>query len=200
MYKSFLKPLFDRLAALVILVLTSPVWILCLLVLSIANNGSVFFKQKRPGLKGKIFLIVKFKTMNDRRDANGNLLSDDKRLTKVGVVIRKLSIDELPQLFNVLKGQMSIVGPRPLLPEYLPLYNNYQARRHDVKPGITGWAQVNGRNAISWQDKFNYDIYYVDNLSFLFDCKIVIKTMLKLFTTDGITDGVNRTAEKFKGN
>ena len=160
----------------------------------------MIFKQRRPGLHGKSFYVYKFRTMTDARDENGNLLPDEVRLTKTGKLIRKLSLDELPQLFNVLKGDISLVGPRPLLMEYLPLYTKEQARRHEVKPGITGWAQVNGRNAISWEEKFEHDVWYVDNQSFWLDIKILFLTVLKVFKSEGINQDGQATIEKFKGS
>jgi lipopolysaccharide/colanic/teichoic acid biosynthesis glycosyltransferase len=169
--------------------------------LSIANRGAgVFFFQERPGKNEKIFKVIKFKTMNDRKDASGNLLPDAQRLTKVGKFVRSTSLDEIPQLLNVIKGDMSLIGPRPLLVQYLPLYNETQRRRHEVRPGITGWAQVNGRNAISWAQKFAYDVWYVDNVSLSLDIKILIKTILKVFKRDGISSGTSATMEYFKGN
>jgi len=170
------------------------------ILLTVANRGTPFFIQARPGKNGKIFKIVKFKTMNDKRDASGKLLPDDQRLTKIGKIVRKTSIDEIPQLWNVLKGDMSLVGPRPLLPEYLPLYNDFQKRRHEVRPGITGWAQVNGRNAVSWQQKFEYDVWYVENLSFLLDVKILLLTVKKVFKSEGIAAEGAATVGRFKGN
>jgi len=170
------------------------------ILLAVANRGTPFFLQQRPGKHGKIFTIVKFKTMNDRRDKNGELLPDAERLTSVGRFVRKFSIDEIPQLWNVLKGDMSLVGPRPLLPEYLELYNDFQKRRHEVKPGITGWAQVNGRNAVSWQQKFEYDVWYVDNLSFWLDIKILLMTVKKVFKKEGVAVEGASTIGRFKGN
>ena len=164
------------------------------------NNGKPFFFQARPGLYGKIFKVIKFKTMNDRKDKSGNLLPDDKRLTGIGAFIRKTSLDEIPQLLNVIKGDMSLIGPRPLLTEYLPLYDKVQIRRHEVKPGITGWAQVNGRNAISWEKKFEYDVWYVDHLSFLLDVKILFLTLQKVFKSEGISSATAATMERFTGN
>lgn len=169
-------------------------------MLAIANRGRVWFAQQRPGKNGKPFWVIKFKTMNDARDAQGNLLADEHRLTAVGKFIRRTSLDEIPQLLNVLKGEMSIVGPRPLLMEYVPLYNERQRKRHDVVPGITGWAQVNGRNAISWSQKFEYDVWYVQHQSFLLDIKILILTFIKVFKAEGITSDTSVTMEKFRGN
>nr|WP_252736922.1 sugar transferase [Zobellia galactanivorans] len=199
-YRYFFKRLIDFIMALSILTLALPIILLVVLFLGIANRGSIFFVQKRPGKDGKIFTILKFKTMNDKKDANGNLLPDEKRLTSAGKFIRKTSLDELPQLLNVLKGDMSLIGPRPLLVSYLPLYNDYQRRRHEVKPGITGWAQVNGRNAISWNKKFEYDVWYVDHISFPLDLKILFLTVLKVVKTDGISSDTSATMELFTGN
>jgi lipopolysaccharide/colanic/teichoic acid biosynthesis glycosyltransferase len=170
------------------------------IILFIANDGKPFFFQLRPGINGQLFNIIKFKTMNDKKDSNGNLLPDVFRLTKMGQLVRKTSLDEIPQLFNVLKGDMSLIGPRPLLPEYLPLYNETQRKRHEVKPGITGWAQVNGRNSISWQQKFEYDTWYVDNISFILDCKILFLTISKVFKKEGISQRGRVTVDYFKGN
>jgi lipopolysaccharide/colanic/teichoic acid biosynthesis glycosyltransferase len=175
-------------------------FILVIVGLFFANQGKPFFFQIRPGKKGQLFKIIKFKTMNDKKDNEGNLLSDEYRLTKIGAFVRKTSLDEIPQLLNVLKGDMSLIGPRPLLPEYLPLYNESQRRRHEVKPGITGWAQVNGRNAISWAQKFEYDVWYVENVSFLLDLKILYQTIKKVFKREGITAENSVSAEAFKGN
>jgi undecaprenyl phosphate N,N'-diacetylbacillosamine 1-phosphate transferase len=177
----------------------SPLFVIITVILYVANDGKPFFIQRRPGKDGVIFRIVKFKTMNDRKDADGNLLSDEKRLTKVGKFIRKTSLDEIPQLLNVLKGDMSLIGPRPLLTNYLHLYNDFQKRRHEVRPGITGWAQVNGRNAISWDKKFEYDVEYVDGVSFSFDIKILLKTLLKVIKKEGITAENAATIEPFNG-
>lgn len=199
-YQTSLKAILDFFVALTLLILSSPVIILCVLLLSIANHGQIFFIQTRPGYKEKPFGIIKFKTMNDNRDKRGILLPDDQRLTKIGKLIRNLSIDELLQLINVLKGDMSLVGPRPLLMEYLPLYNEFQKRRHDFKPGITGWAQVNGRNAISWEQKFENDIWYVENVSFLLDLKILFLTIRKVLLSEGISSTTSITMEKFTGN
>ena len=199
-YKGFIKPTLDFLFSMIAFIVLLPVFLLVVFVLMIANQGKPFFFQKRPGLHGKIFKVIKFKTMNDKKDASGKLLPDSERMTKVGAFIRKTSLDEIPQLLNVIKGEMSIAGPRPLLPEYLPLYNNFQKLRHNVKPGITGWAQVNGRNAISWQQKFEYDVWYVNNLSFLLDVRIFFKTIQKIFKTEGISSPTSHTMEKFSGN
>lgn len=200
LYRKIFKPLMDVLVALTVFTLLFPVFLVLTILLLIANDGKPFFLQARPGLHGRIFRVVKFKTMNDRKDAQGNLLSDDVRLTPVGKFIRKTSLDEVPQLINVIKGDMSLVGPRPLLPEYLPLYNEVQARRHEVKPGITGWAQVNGRNAISWKEKFNYDVYYVDNQSLALDVRIMFMTVFKVAKSEGISSQTAATMERFTGN
>lgn len=197
MYKKIVKPFFDFFAAFFGLILLLPIVLIVVVFLYFANNGKPFFYQLRPGLNGKIFKIVKFKTMNDKKDEFGNLLSDEKRLTKIGNFVRKSSLDEVPQLLNVLKGNMSIVGPRPLLPEYLAFYSNVQNRRHEVKSGITGWAQVNGRNAISWDKKFEFDVWYVDNISFLLDVKIVFLTIKKIFKSNEITADGHATMPRF---
>ena len=200
MYKIFIKPTIDFLFALIILCLIWPALILLALILSIQNLGTPFFKQIRPGKNGKLFTIYKFKTMRDTRDDQGNLLPDNQRLTAIGKIVRKLSLDELPQLWNILKGEMSFVGPRPLLPEYLPLYNLEQQKRHWVKPGITGWAQVNGRNAISWQQKFEYDKWYVEHQSFKLDIKILFMTINKIFHTQEVNASNQITMDRFDGN
>lgn len=200
MYKVFVKSIFDFFVAFVGLILLSPIFIIVTIGLFFANQGRPFFFQTRPGKNESYFCIVKFKTMNDKKDADSNLLPDAKRLTKIGSFVRKTSLDEIPQLINVLKGDMSLIGPRPLLPEYLPLYNESQRRRHVVKPGITGWAQVNGRNEISWQQKFEFDVWYVDNVSFVLDCKILFLTIKKVFKREGITAENSVSAEVFKGN
>ena len=200
MYKNYLKRIIDFMVAFLGLLILSPVLIIVTIGLYIANKGKPFFFQVRPGLNEKLFKIIKFKTMNDRADTQGNLLADNKRLTTIGKFVRKTSLDELPQLVNVLKGDMSLIGPRPLLPEYLPLYNNKQKKRHNVKPGITGWAQVNGRNAIEWPKKLAYDVWYVDNISFWLDVKIVTKTVLKVLQTEGINASAKTTMNRFKGN
>lgn len=200
MYKNYLKRLFDFTAALVGLLLLSPIFILVTIGLFFANQGKPFFFQIRPGKDEKLFRIVKFKTMNDKTDAEGNLLSDAERLTRIGSFVRKTSLDEIPQLLNVLKGDMSLIGPRPLLPEYLPLYNEFQKRRHEVRPGITGWAQVNGRNAISWEQKFAYDVWYVEHCSLLLDFKILLRTIQKVVQSEGINANQEVTMEPFRGN
>ncbi len=200
MYKLVIKSTIDFCVALVVLIVLFPILFGLAVLLFIANDGKPFFSQLRPGKNSKIFKIIKFKTMNDKKDGDGNLLPDAFRLTKIGQLVRKTSLDELPQLINVLKGDMSLIGPRPLLPEYLTLYNETQNRRHEVKPGITGWAQVNGRNAISWSQKFEYDVWYVNHVSFLLDCKIVYLTINKVFKREGITAENSVSAEAFKGN
>ncbi len=200
MYKFFLKRFIDLMVSLIGLIIILPVFIIVLIGLTIANSGKPFFFQDRPGKNGRIFQIIKFRTMNEKRGADGALLPDSERLTKIGSFVRKTSLDEIPQLFNVLKGDMSLIGPRPLLVQYLPLYNDHQARRHEVRPGITGWAQVNGRNAISWRQKFDYDVWYVDNLSFWLDLKILYLTVLKVLKRDGISQEGQATMEAFKGN
>lgn len=201
MYRNFIKRLFDFLISTVAFLLLSPIFIILVLFLKIANQGAgVFFFQERPGKDAKIFKVIKFKTMNDKKDANGNLLPDADRITNVGKFVRSASLDELPQLINVIKGDMSLVGPRPLLVKYLPLYNNIQARRHEVRPGITGWAQVNGRNSISWNEKFQLDIYYVDNLSLLLDIKILLLTVKKVFMRSGINSDDSTPMQTFTGN
>jgi len=200
MYRSFFKSLFDLLIAFVGFVILLPIFLIVCLILVVANRGKVFFLQPRPGLNEKIFKVIKFKTMNDKKHKNGNLLPDAQRLTAVGKFIRKTSLDEIPQLLNVIKGDMSLIGPRPLLVEYLPLYNPTQKRRHEVNPGITGWAQVNGRNAISWEQKFDYDVWYVDHISFLLDLKIFLLTIRKVFISEGINSRTAATMEKFKGS
>ena len=200
MYHLFFKRLIDFVASLTVLLVLFPVLVLAALLLAIVNKGTPFFIQARPGKNEKIFKIIKFKTMTNQTDSNGNLLADDKRLTKIGAFIRKTSLDELPQLLNVVKGEMSLIGPRPLLPEYLALYNTAQKKRHQVKPGITGWAQVNGRNALSWDEKFKHDIWYIEHLSFWLDVKIVLKTIQKVLHADGIAADGSATIGRFKGN
>ncbi len=200
MYKYFFKVLIDIIASLLGFIILSPIFVIVILLLLMFNDGNVFFFQRRPGLNGKIFKVIKFKTMNDKRDKSGELLPDAVRLTPLGKFIRKTSLDEIPQLLNIIKGDMSLVGPRPLLVEYLPLYNDAQKKRHDVRPGITGWAQVNGRNAISWKQKFDYDIWYVENMSFMLDIKILFLTIGKIFKSEGINSSTSATMEKFTGN
>ncbi|MBD5310870.1 MAG: sugar transferase [Bacteroides sp.] len=201
MYKKFLKRAIDITASGSGLLLLSPVLGCVTVWLHFANKGAgAFFFQERPGKGGKIFKVVKFKTMTDERDSEGNLLPDSKRLTKVGKFVRSTSIDELPQLWNVLKGDMSLIGPRPLLVKYLPLYTPEQARRHEVRPGITGWAQCHGRNAISWKKKFELDVWYVDNLSFMTDCKVIFTTIKKVLVREGISAEGQATMEAFNGH
>lgn len=200
MYRNIIKPICDRTAALILLLLLLPVIILIVILLSITQNGKVFFTQQRPGKNEKIFLLLKFKTMNDKKDQLGKLLPDMERMHTVGRILRKSSLDEIPQLVNVLKGEMSFVGPRPLLKEYLPLYNDDQKRRHLVMPGITGWAQVNGRNSISWTKKFELDTWYTDHQSFLLDLKILFLTVGKIFKTSEINTSTKETMPAFNGN
>jgi undecaprenyl phosphate N,N'-diacetylbacillosamine 1-phosphate transferase len=199
MYKNFFKRLFDVSGAVIVLVLTSPILFIACIILAIQNKGSIFFIQERPGFRCHPFKIIKLKTMNDKRDKEGNLLPDRARITAAGKWIRKLSIDELPQLFNVLRGDMSLIGPRPLLFKYVPLYTKEQSRRHEIRPGITGWAQVNGRNAISWQKKFQFDVFYVDHVSFVLDLKIFWKTIIKIAQREGIDQSKARPMEPFNG-
>jgi len=200
MYKTLFKRPLDFLGAIVGLLFLSPLFLLATIGLYFANQRQPFFFQWRPGKQGNLFKIIKFKMMNDLKDTQGQLLADDKRLTPLGAFIRKTSLDELPQLLNVLKGEMSLIGPRPLLPEYMHLYNNFQSRRHEIRPGITGWAQVNGRNAISWKQKFDYDVYYVEQLTFAMDLKILFLTLKKVFVREGISQEGQVTMEAFKGN
>jgi lipopolysaccharide/colanic/teichoic acid biosynthesis glycosyltransferase len=199
LYRNYLKRFIDLIVSLVAFCLLLPLFIVVTALLFIANQGSPFFLQPRPGKKGRIFMVVKFKTMNDKKDAAGNLLSDAERLTGIGKFIRKTSLDEIPQLINVIKGEMSLIGPRPLLVEYLPLYNDTQKRRHDVRPGITGWAQVNGRNAIGWKEKFELDVWYVDHVSFRLDCKIILFTLMKVVKSEGVSQQGHATMTKFDG-
>ena len=200
MYKLFFKRFLDFTIVLLAFVVIWPILLLITLWLHFANKGAgAFFTQERPGKDAKIFKVIKFKTMTDERDSEGNLLPDESRLTKVGRFVRSTSIDELPQLINVLKGDMSLIGPRPLLPQYLPLYSSEQARRHEVRPGITGWAQCNGRNAISWTKKFELDVWYVENCSFLLDLKILFMTIRKVFIREGISSSTSATMEYFDG-
>ncbi|WP_074406517.1 MULTISPECIES: sugar transferase [Aquimarina] len=199
MYKFFIKRSLDFSISLLLLIFISPVFILLILFLAIANQGKPFFVQRRPGKNEKIFSIVKFKTMNDRKDAQGNLLPDKDRITKVGAFVRKTSLDEIPQLINVLLGEMSLIGPRPLIIEYLPVYNDVQKKRHDVRPGITGWAQVNGRNSITWKKKFEYDVWYVENYGFLLDLKIIGLTLKKVIQKEDVNLSNDLTSEYFDG-
>ena len=201
MYKHFFKRVIDFTVVLCALLVIWPILLIITVWLHFSNKGAgAFFLQERPGKDGKIFKVIKFKSMTDEKDATGNLLPNEKRITKVGAFIRKTSIDELPQLFNVLKGDMALIGPRPLLPEYLPLYNKEQARRHEVRPGITGWAQCHGRNAISWTNKFELDVWYVDNLSFTLDLKIILMTILKVLKRADINSSDEKIGiEKFNG-
>jgi len=196
----FYKTIFDRLMAFFIMILFFPLVLLVSFLLILQNNGSPFFSQSRPGKHGKLFTIYKLKTMRDTRSDSGDLLPDKQRTTPIGSIIRKLSLDELPQLWNILKGDMSFVGPRPLLPEYLPLYNKEQEKRHEVKPGITGWAQVNGRNTISWKQKFDYDLWYIQHQSFILDIRILGMTLTKVFKTKDVNATGQITMEPFNGN
>ena len=201
MYRVLIKRLLDFFVSLIALLILSPVLIIVSVWLYFVNEGAgVFFTQDRPGKNNQIFRLIKFKTMNDKRDKDGKLLPDGERLTRAGRFVRSTSLDEIPQLINVLKGDMSLIGPRPLLLKYLPLYNAEQARRHEVRPGITGWAQVNGRNAISWEEKFKLDVWYVDHVSFLLDIKILLKTVYNVIKRKGISSETSATMEAFKGN
>ena len=199
MYEGFFKRILDFVIAATVLLLTSPIFFIVALLLFVQNRGSVFFNQERPGYREKPFSIIKFKTMTDETDEEGNLLPDVQRITSVGQFVRKYSLDELPQLINVLKGDMSLVGPRPLLFKYIPLYSKDQRRRHNVRPGITGWAQVNGRNSISWKKKFKLDIYYVENISFSLDFKIFWLTILKIIQREGVNQSDMRPMQPFDG-
>lgn len=200
MYSNYIKRLMDILLSLITLILLSPVIILLWICLFIVNSGHPFFYQLRPGKDERVFKLIKFKSMTDQRDEKGVLLSYEKRITRIGSFIRKYSLDEIPQLFNVLLGDMSLIGPRPLLIKYLPLYNDFQKQRHLVKPGITGWAQVHGRNSISWEEKFKYDVWYIEHLSFKTDVLILILTIKKVILKDGINSGPNLNMVAFKGN
>lgn len=201
MYKRGLKRGLDFVIVFIVLLVIWPILLLLIIFLHFTNKGAgVFFTQYRPGKNARIFKAIKFKTMTDERDSGGNLLPDAERLTKIGKIVRSLSIDELPQLINVLKGDMALVGPRPLLPKYLPLYSEKQFRRHEVRPGITGWAQVNGRNDISWKRKFELDVWYVDHISFWLDVKIILLTIKKVFVREGINKEGNATTEAFNGH
>lgn len=200
MYRIFFKRLIDFTLSLIAVLILSPFLLLVAVILFINNKSSAFFFQERPGLHKKAFNVIKFKTMTDEKDASGKLLPDVERITKIGLFIRKYSIDELPQLLNVLKGDMSLIGPRPLLFKYIPLYSEEQSRRHDARPGITGLAQVSGRNSISWKKKFEYDVYYVDNLTFLLDLKILFKTIYKVIKREGVNQSDERPMQPFNGN
>lgn len=200
MYKSFFKRVIDVLVSLFALILLSPIFLVVTIGLFFANQGKPFFFQIRPGINTNLFKIIKFKTMNDKKDAAGNLLPDSERLTAIGSFVRKTSLDEIPQLLNVLKGDMSLIGPRPLLVQYLPLYNEFQKQRHKIRAGITGWAQINGRNAISWEQKFEYDVWYVNNISFFLDIKILYRTVKKVFVREGISQDGEATTAAFEGS
>lgn len=201
MYRTYIKRIIDFISSSLALIILAPIILILWIWLTIANKGAgAFFFQERPGKDGKIFKIVKFKTMTDECDENGNSLPDEKRLTNVGKFVRSTSLDELPQLWNILKGDMSLIGPRPLLPQYLPLYSKEQVRRHEVRPGLSGWAQVNGRNAISWSEKFKLDVWYVDNISFILDVRIIFLSIKKAFIREGINSSNNETMEDFNGN
>ncbi|HET8885502.1 MAG TPA: sugar transferase [Salinimicrobium sp.] len=199
MYQNFFKPVIDFVIAVIGCTVLLPIFIIVFILLFISNKGNPFFIQVRPGKNGRLFNIYKFKTMNDAKDENGILLPDSERLTGMGKLIRKTSLDETPQLLNVLKGEMSLVGPRPLLPEYLELYNDFQKQRHLVRPGITGWAAVNGRNAINWEKKLEYDVYYVKNISFKLDMLIIFKTIKKVIVSEGVNTEGEATTTKFNG-
>lgn len=201
MYKHFFKRFFDFWISLIVLIVISPILLIVTIWLHFANKGAgALFFQERPGKDGKIFKVIKFKTMTDERDAEGNLLPDEVRLTKVGRFVRSTSIDELPQLINVLKGDMALIGPRPLLVQYLPLYSPEQMRRHEVRPGISGWAQCHGRNAIKWTQKFEYDVWYVDHLTMVTDMKVIVLTLLEVLQRNGINEEGSATIEPFNGN
>lgn len=200
MYKKVFKRVLDLVLAITGFLILLPVFLLVMLLLLFANAGKPFFLQERPGRNGRVFKVIKFKTMNDKKDSSGNLLPGEMRITKVGNFARKTSLDEIPQLLNVIKGDMSLIGPRPLLVSYLPLYNAKQKRRHEIRPGITGWAQVNGRNAISWEQKFDYDVWYVDNCSFMLDVRILFLTFLKVFKSEGINADASITMLPFTGS
>lgn len=199
MYNFIFKRLIDIIISLCGLIILTPVIAVIFISIKVQQQGKVLYFQNRPGKNGKIFKIIKFKTMSDEKDKDGNLLSDEKRISKVGKLIRSLSLDEIPQLINIIKGDMSIVGPRPLMPKYLPLYNKQQMRRHEVKPGITGWAQINGRNDISWGKKFELDVWYVDNISFLLDLKIIFLTIVKVIKKEGVSKSGYATTTPFDG-
>ena len=200
MYRRFIKRPQDFLCALLAIIVLSPIMIITAILVRIKLGSPVLFTQDRPGKNEKIFKLYKFRTMTDEKDRDGNLLPDDKRLTKFGKLLRSTSLDELPELFNILKGDMSIVGPRPLLVRYLPLYNEYQKHRHDARPGFTGWAQCNGRNSISWEEKFDLDVYYVNHITFLLDVKIIFKTVKTVMCREGISSEASATMEEFRGS
>ncbi len=200
MYKKYIKRLLDFILSLIALIVLSPLMIIIYILVIIKLGKPGIFKQQRPGKDEKLFTLYKFRTMTDEKDENGNLLPDSERLTRFGKILRSTSLDELPELINIIKGDMAIVGPRPLLVEYLPLYNKEQKHRHDVRPGLTGLAQINGRNSISWENKFNDDIEYIHNINFLYDTKIVLMTIIKVLKREGITQTNNATIEKFRGN
>ncbi len=200
MYARYIKRWLDFILSLFAIIILSPILLIVALLVRIKLGSPVIFKQERPGLHEKIFTLYKFRTMTDKKDKDGNLLPDDQRLTKFGKLLRSTSLDELPELFNILKGDMSIVGPRPLLVKYLPLYNEHQKHRHDVRPGFTGWAQCNGRNAISWEEKFDLDVYYVKHVSFRLDLSIIFKTIKIVFLREGISSDTSATMEEFKGS
>ena len=200
MYKLFFKRFFDFILSLIAIIMLSPVYLIVIVLVRIKLGSPVFFIYNRPGKDEKIFKMYKFRTMTNEVDENGNLLPDDKRLTKFGKLLRSTSLDESPELFNILKGDMSIVGPRPLLVRYLPLYNEYQKHRHDARPGFTGWAQCNGRNSISWEEKFDLDVYYVNHITFLLDVKIIFKTVKTVLCREGISSEASATMEEFRGS
>jgi|SRR5690625_2704229 len=198
-YRRFIKRPMDFILSLIAIIVLSPLFIMIATLIKMKLGSPILFKQKRPGMNEKIFIMYKFRTMTDERDENGNLLPDSVRLTKFGSLLRSTSLDELPELFNILKGDMSLIGPRPLMVQYLPLYNNHQKRRHEVRPGLSGLAQISGRNTINWEDKFNLDVEYVDNVSFIEDWKIIIATIKVVFARDGINSENTATMEPFKG-
>ena len=200
MYRKFFKRFFDFILSLCAIIVLSPIMIITAFLVKIKLGSPVIFCQERPGLNEKIFKMYKFRSMTDEKDENGNLLPDEVRLTSFGKKLRATSLDEIPELFNILKGDMSIIGPRPLLVKYLPRYNEFQKHRHDVRPGFTGYAQVNGRNSISWEEKFKYDVYYTENVSFMFDVKILLKTIKVVFCKEGISSDTSDTMEEFLGN
>ena len=199
MYAKYIKRWLDFILSLLAIIILSPILLIVALLVRIKLESPVIFKQERPGLHEKIFTLYKFRTMTDEKDKDGNLLPDDQRLTKFGKLLRSTSLDELPELFNILKGDMSIVGPRPLLVRYLPLYNDHQKHRHDVRPGFTGWAQCNGRNALSWEEKFDLDVYYVKHVTFILDLSVIFKTIKIVFLREGISSATSATMEEFRG-